>query len=64
MFLSQTSLIYYNMYKVIVGFNLLSLTITAEFTIKPMGCNIIMNPLKCGNTMYVSLEHILYVVKY
>ena len=46
------------MYKVIVGFNFSSLTITVELTIKALGCNVIMKPLECGKhftirSMYV-----------
>ena len=35
------------MYKVIVGYNFSSLTITVELTIKAMDYNIIMKPLEC-----------------
>ena len=41
------SLMYYNLYKVIVGFNLSPLTITVELIIKAMGCIVIMKPLEC-----------------
>ena len=36
------------MYKVIVGYNFSSLTITVELIIKALGCNMIMKPLECG----------------
>ncbi len=45
------------MYKVIVGFNFSSLTITVELIIKAMGFNIIMKLLECGkHYVYVSLK--------
>ena len=47
-----SSLIYYNMHKVIVGFSFSSLTITVEFIIKAMGCNIIIKPLRVWETLH------------
>ena len=48
------------MYKMIVGFNFSSLTVTVELIIKAMGCNIIMKPLECGKH-FTLMGYIIFV---
>ena len=43
------------MYKVIVGYNFSSLTITVELIIKALGCNVIMKPLEVWETLHYTI---------